>query len=53
MPEYLWIVSQIRMGDKAVAKVLKIAQDCLNSDMNDKLSIILPTLTILNNYVYH
>jgi hypothetical protein len=31
LPEYLWIVSQIRTGDKAIAKILKIGQDCISS----------------------
>lgn len=53
LPEYLWIVSQIRTGDKAVLKVLKIAQDCLNATESNKISIILPTLTILSNYIYN
>jgi K+ transporter len=53
LPEYLWIVSQIKAGDKAVLKVLKIAQDCLNSVESNQVSIILPSLTILANYIYH
>lgn len=53
LPEYLWIVSQIKAGDKAIAKVLKIAQDCINSNEANKLSIVLPCLTILSNYVYN
>ncbi len=52
LPEYLWIVSQIKAGDKAVLKVLKIAQDCLNSTDGNQFLIILPTLTILSNYIY-
>jgi hypothetical protein len=53
LPEYLWIVSQIRTGDKAIAKLLKIAQDCINSSESNKLAVILPILTTLSNYIYH
>ena len=32
LPEYLWIVSQMKGGEKAIGKVLKLAQECINSN---------------------
>lgn len=53
IPEYLWIISQIKTGEKCIGKVLKLAQECINSNAANKAAVILPTLTILSNYVYH
>lgn len=49
--DYLWIVSQIKIDYKSVGKLIKLADDCLNSNFANKIEIILPILTALANYI--
>jgi len=50
--EYLWMVSQIKVGERAVGKLLKIGKESIQSITNPtQASILLSIITTISNYV--
>lgn len=55
LPEYLWLVSQVRIDPRGVSKLVKVADDILEEANADNLELVnqtlIPVVSALSNYL--
>lgn len=55
LPEYLWLVSQVRIDRRGVSKLVKVADDILEEFNSGNLELVnqtlIPIVSALSNYL--